>query len=886
MFRDAWARLWSELRRSDRRREVDEELALHVELLAKRYEAEGRDPASARQAALRRFGDVGSVARQVERIDAVRHRRRRRKEVGGALKLDLRYARRQLTGSPGLSIAVMSTLALGIGVNVAMFSLLEGVVLRRLPYAEPDRLVAVWPSKNMNMAMMDVFGSAAPSLESVSGLAYWSLTLLGDGDAEPEVVEAAVVGTNLFDVLGVHPALGRSFTPEQRDPSASGVVILTHGFWTRRFGGDPSVVGRMIQLEGYDHGSREIIGVLPPSHRPLRHSPDVYVPLHVARGRTVSTDSTWYVNDVIARLAPGVTADRAAAEVRTVAARIRTDHPSSADDDEVARATVVPLADALVGEARRTLWVLVGAVGLVLLIACLNVANLLLARGHRRDPEVSLRKALGATRRRIVVQQLTETGMLAAVGGAAGLAVCAGLLAVLEPRVVERLPRVTELSLNGRVLAFAVSATFLVALLSGLAPAIRSAAREAAEGLRGVTPSVAGRRRGALLNRSLVAVELALAVVLVSGAALTVRSFRGLASTDPGFQSEGVLAMRVAPPPARYAARDAQGIYQARLLEQLRGLPEVASVGSNHLLPLSWGNWAFPYLAEGHEPPADAPLPSANFRVVSPGYFETMRIPLHRGRDFTDADGPRAPDVGIINHALAEELWPGQDPIGKEIQLFGNAPFTVVGVVGDIRQTALDRDPLPEMYVPMAQFPLASTVYMIRARAGLDPGSLAPALRNAVWAVDEDVPIPMLQPLEVVVGESVATERLVASLLTAFAGLALVLGMVGVYGVMAYVMGGRTREFAIRTALGASRFEVERQALADGLGPLVLGLGLGLGATLATGRVLDGLLHDVEPADPVTLGGVLAVLTIATVAASWLPARRAARTEAARALRE
>lgn len=886
VFGDGWIRLWTEIRRADRRREVDEEVTLHVDLLAERYESEGASPQAARSKALRRFGDVAAVAREVRKIDAGRHRRRRRKELTGALRLDVRYAWRQLVGNPGLTAAAGLTLALGIGVNVGMFSLLEAVVLRRLPYPEPDRLVAVWPTKNMNMSMVEVFDAEVPSLAGIAGRSYWTLTLLGDAGREPAVVNAAVVRTNFFDVLAVQPVEGRSFSPDEGAPSTSDVVILTHSFWQSRYGGDPSVVGRTLRLEGYDHATRRVIGVLPASFQPLHQEPDVYVPLHLGPGHTVTTDSTWYVNNVVARLAPGATVERASSEVRTVAARIRADHPTAADDEEVARAGVVPYVDVLVGDSRRTLWVLVGAVGLILLIACANVANLFLARGNRRGAEIGLRKALGATRSRIVVQQMVESGMLALAGGAGGVALGAALLAVLEPRVVDQLPRVAGLGLNPGVLVFALAATTLAAIVSGLIPALRSAARDAAGGLRGGSPGVAGRRPGTTLNRSLVAAELALAVVLVTAAALMVRSFRGIVETDPGFDADGVLALRVAPPPARYAARDAQAAYQERLLARIRSVPGVSEAGSIHLLPLSWGNWSFPYLAEDHQPPANAPLPSANFRVVSPGYFETMRIPVLRGRDFTDADDAGAPDVGIINRAFAERLWPGEDAVGKEIRLFGSSPFTVVGVVGDVRQTSLEQASMPEMYTPVGQFPVASTHYMVRAEPGLDPRSLIPGLRNAVWAVDDDVPIPTLEPLADIVGESVATQRLTAGLLTAFGLLALLLGAIGVYGVMAYVAAGRAREFAIRAALGASRGDVERQALAHGVPALAAGLLFGLAGALAASRVVGGLLYDIEPTDPLTLAGVLALLAAVALLASWLPARRAARAEAAAVLRE
>lgn len=881
-FLDGWMKLRSEVWRSARSGEVDEELALHVELLRKRYEAEGLAPDAARRKALRRFGDPGAVARKVRRIDRGRHRSRRRLELGGALKLDVRYAVRQLVKDSGFTAAAVLTLALGIGATVAVFSLLNAVVLRPLPYPDSDRLVAVWPTKNFNQSMVDVFDVEASSLGSVAGMSRWALTLVGEGD--PEVVQAGVVRTNFFDVLGVRPLLGCGFLPEEEDPALSDVVVLTHGFWQRRFGGDVSVLGRTLQLEGSGHATRRVIGVLGPQFRPLGDAVDVYAPLSKAAGKTVASDSSWYVNDVVARLAPGATLERAAAEVRTVAQRIRERYPAAADDEEVARATVVPYVDVLVGDSRGTLWILIGAVALVLLIACANVANLLLARSSGRVAEVAVRKAIGATGSRIVRQSLVESLVLAGVGGVAGLALAYGLVVWLRPAVAERLPRATEVGLDTTVLVFAVAATVVAAVLSGLLPALRSSARPVQDGLRGGAPSIAGRRRN-VLNRGLVAAELALAVTLVTGATLMVASFSRLVGTDPGFDAHGVLAMRTAPPDQRYSARDAQWALNEAIQARLQAVPGAERVGSVHLLPMSWGNWSFPFLAEGHAPPENAPLPSANFRVVTPGYFEVMRIPLLRGRRFGRTDDGSAPDVGIINEAMARELWPGEDAVGKEIRLFGSSPFTVVGVVADVHQFALDREPFPEMYVPLAQFPVASTVYVVRGR-GNNVARLAPALRQAVWGVDQDIPIPMLRPLDEVVGESAAVERLIAVLLGAFAALALLLGAIGVYGVMTFVVQGRRREFAIRTAVGATDGSITREALRSTLPPLLAGLALGIAGAAAGGRLLRSLLYDATGADPVTVGGVVVLLAAVALAASWLPARQAGRQEPVAVLRE
>ncbi|HKJ92039.1 MAG TPA: ABC transporter permease, partial [Longimicrobiales bacterium] len=740
------------------------------------------------------------------------------------------------------------------------------------------------PHHNFNQALVDAFADETPALAGVAGIAHWSLTLVGTG--EPEQLLAGTVGTNFFDVLGVKPELGRAFLPDERQPDRSAVAVLTYGFWQRRFAGDPSVVGRTVRMVGYDHESYQVVGVLGPDFRPMGVPVDVYVPLHLSAGHTVATDSTWYVNDVVARLAPGVRIPAAAAQVHTVAQRLHQRFPGVIDEDQAARATVVPYADVLVGDARRTLWVLMGAVGLVLIIACANVANLLLARAGGRTTEIALRQALGATRRRIALESMKDSLTLAVLGGLTGIALAAALLKVLEPHVVARLPRVTALGIEPAVLIFALGATAAAALAAGLLPAVRDSLHDPNQGIRAGAPTLAGRHHGRL-NRSLVAAELALAVVLVTASALMMRSMWRLTHTDPGFDARGVVALETAPPDARWdTGRGSQTALNEAILARLGAIHDVADVGAVHLLPMTQANWVFPYWAEGHTPPENAPLPGVNFRVVMPGYFRTMGIPLVRGRLITPHDDANGARVALINATFAAQLWPGEDPRRKVIKLFGSDPFTVVGVVGDIRQAALDRKPRPEMYVPLPQFPLAAMYFMVRTAPGVTPASIAPALRRAVWDVDPNVAIPTLRPLDDVVSDSVATQRLTAWLLAGFAFVALLLGVIGVYGVMAYVIGARTREFAVRSALGATRAMIERSAVAYGLPPLIVGLALGIAGSLAAGRLIAGMLYGVPAWDPVTLIGVAGLLGGVSLLASWVPARAVSRESVSRALRD
>lgn len=799
----------------------------------------------------------------------------------GTFVKDVRLALRRLRRDPGFTVVALVTLALGIGSVVGIFSLLNGVVLRPLPYAEPERLVSVWPTQNFNKELAEHF-EAAETLEGVAGLSHWTFAL--GGAEEPERIPVGMVGVDFFEVLGVRPALGRTFVADEEDPSRSDVVVLSHGLWQRRFGSDPDIIGRVLEMEAQNQGtSRRVVGVLPPSWRSPAQEADAWVPMH-RPPRTVATDSTWYVNWVYARLAPGATLERASAEVREMVERLRDEHAGLFYEDALAQAGVVPLRNQVVGATAGTLWLLFGAVGLVLLIACVNVANLLLARGAGQSGEVAVRKALGATRQRLVRQGITESVTLALIGGVLGATVAAWGLSAVRGELASRLPRAADAGMDVPVLGFALAVSLVSATLFGLLPALRGAGGEAVAGLRSEARSGTSHARHRL-NRGLVAAETALAVILVAGAGLMANSFWRLYTTDPGFEPEGVLEVLVSPPETRFASDDARRSYYRELLERVAAVPGVTAVSGIHLLPLTQNNWGFPYLPDDFQPRADRPLPSANFRVVLPGYFDLMRVPVVRGRTFSAADDENAESVGVINRSLAERHWPGQEPVGKVIRLFGNQPFTVIGVVEDVRQHALDTAPRPEMYRPHAQYGLASMYLMVRAQNAEAVAALAGPVREAVWSVNASVPIPEIRPLTEVRAESVGETRLLAGLLGGLGLLALVLGAVGVYGVMAYTTGTRLHEFGVRLALGASPGTLERSALRWGIAPVAVGLAAGAVATLAAGRVMSGLLFGVEPWDPATLAAVLLVLAAVGGVATWLPARRVARSDLTDALR-
>jgi predicted permease len=862
--------------------EIDDELRFHIEGAVEELVAGGLDDDAARRQVLEEFGDVARIRDECRRIGVEGGGKERREEVMGSIARDIRVAFRRLRRQPAFAGAAVLTLMLGIGASVAMFSVVDGVVLRPLPYPEPQRLVSVWPAANFNIAMVDRFRDA-PSLGSVTGLSRWAFTLTGEG--EPERVDGIAVDPAYFDVFGVRPAHGRAFSVEERTYDRAAVVVLGWDFWQRRFGADPDVVGRRIVLDGHKEKARLVIGVMPAGHQPPGRPADLWVPLATDPAYTVAQDSSWYVNDVVARLVPGATLEQARTEVRELARRLRADFPGRFTEEHVLGADATGLLDDVVGDVRQGLWVMLGAVGLVLVIACANVANLLLARTAEQGRDLALRAALGASRGRLVRQALLESLVLAVIGGALGICLAWWSLGVLESGVQLALPRGAEIRLSLPVLAFAVTVTLASVFAFGLLPALTGARREVAGELK----SGARRRSGGpgqhRLRRVLVASEVALAVVLAAGAGLLLRSFGQLYGTDPGFRSDRVLAIEIARPGAEFAAERAElADYYRDVQDRLAAVPGIASVGAIHLLPLTGGNWSFPYLAEGHEPGPDGNLESANFRIVTPGYFRTLGIPLLQGRDVAEADGSDAPGVGLVNQAMAEELWPGEDPVGKEILLFGNQPFTVVGVVGNVRQFTLDREPLAEMYRPLKQFSAGSLYMLVRGQTG-DVASLGPRLREVIWEVDPDVPIPFVGTVDTVVADSVARARFFAAVLAGFGLLALALGAVGVYGVTSFTVASRLPEYGVRIALGAAPESVVRKAVTTGLSPVLWGVVAGLAGAILAGRLLSSLLYEISPTDPLTLAAVTAVLCSVAVAAILVPARRASRVDPVDVLR-
>jgi predicted permease len=796
----------------------------------------------------------------------------------------IQLALRRLARDPGFTSVALTTLALGLGASVAIFTVVNAVMLRPLPYPDPGRLVELLPGRNANIALADAIAAGAPSVEASTGLSVWDLTLTGQGDAA--AIPAQVVDAGFFPVFGVTPALGRPLLPDDRDPANSDVVLLSHGLWRTRFGSDPSIIGRRIQLDGYGHSARTVVGVMPPEFTPPLVPAEVdvqlWVPLSGPAGRTVATDSSWYVNHIVGRLRAGATVERAAEEVRATMSGLRAEFGRLIDQDDVRSSGAMGLLASLVGDVRTPLLILLSAVGLVLLLACANLANLLLARGEKRRQELAVRAALGAGRQRLVREQLAESTVLALLGGAAGVVLARGIIAVLRVSDISGLPRSGAIGLDLRVLAFALAVSLLAVLGFGLLPALRATAGDLRGDLGAGSRAPGHTRAGRRIGAGLIAGEIALAMVVVTGAGLLLSSLRALRAVDPGLDPRQVLAVQLAPPDVQYR-NERSPLYYQEVLTRLAALPGVRQVGAIHLLPFTLSNWAFPYLAQGHAPPTDGPLPSANFRVVTPGYFQTAGTPLIAGRDVQASDGAQTARVGLINRTMARQLWPGENAVGKEIQLFGTRPFQVIGVVGDVRQHHLDQAPRPEMYLPLTQFNVASMYLMLRT--SVEPASLAQPVRRAIAEINADIPIADLRPLQDVVSQSLAQRRFFAGVLTFFGLLALALGAVGVYGVMAYSVGARRGEFGIRMALGATRTAVVGRTLMSGLVPLAAGLAIGLAAVVPSTRLLATLLFGVGALDPRTLTTAALVLGAVATVAIWVPARRASRVQPAEALR-
>ncbi|HKY33330.1 MAG TPA: ABC transporter permease [Candidatus Polarisedimenticolia bacterium] len=799
---------------------------------------------------------------------------------------DIRHALRGLMRSPGFTCVALLTLALGIGGNTAIFSVVNAVLLRDGGYRDPDRLVMIWESR---LADPDSTAPVSPAAaadwrdgaRSFQGMAFTSDgTFALTGMGEPESILGYRLAPDFLPLAGAAPALGRGFLPQEASMGAPPVVLLSDKLWRRRFEADPGVLGRIITLNGI---GRTVVGVMPPG---FDHPGgcELWVPL--AMSEEVAASRTARVLRVVGRLAPGATLEQARAELAAIAAGLQRRHPESNAGWGV---RLEPLRDAQVGDIRPALLALLGAVGFVLLIAAANIAGLLMSRAASRGREIAIRAALGAGAGRIARQLLTESVVLACLGGALGLLLAAwssGPLLALIPRSVSNMniPAIDAIPIDATVLGFTLAVTLAAGLAFGLAPALQAIRRDLAGPLKQAGRGAAPGRRG--LRRGLVAAEIAVCVVLLAGAGLMIRSLADLRSHDLGYDTEGILSLRVQLPSARYEGPDQWRAYLDRTLERVRALPGVRSAGVVNYLPLSgwWGTAGF--RIEGRPEPGPGDVPSADHRLATPGYFETMRIGLARGRLFTDRDDPRAPRVAIVNEALSRRHFPGEDPLGRRVRLgSGENAFSaeIVGVIRDIRHFGPGEPAHDEIYFPFAQSPWPLQCMVIRGDG--DPSALASSVRAAIWSVDADQPIMHLRPLDALAAETLAVPRISGVLLAGFAALALLLAAVGVYGLMADAVAARAREIGVRVALGAAPGDVSRLFLRQGMVMTGIGLACGLAGAAALTRVLGSLLHGVAVLDPVSFGGAAAVLSAAALAACWIPARRATRLDPIEVLR-
>jgi putative ABC transport system permease protein len=799
------------------------------------------------------------------------------------LRQDLTYALRRLRKAPGFALVAVATLALGIGANSAIFSVVDAVLLRPLPFPQPDRLVRVaqtWkgrPTVYSPQNYLDVEAQAT-GFQGLAAIDTTGITLTGQGAAAR--LEGAEVSAAFFDVLRVRPLHGRGFLAGENEPGRTRVAVLGHQLWRDRFGADPSVVGRTISL---NRQSYSVVGVAPPGFR-YPEETEVWTPMEYDQRFRSNSRGAWYLS-VVGRLRDGATLDGARQEVATIAARLAQAYPA---DNEGVGGTVISLHEATVGASRRALLVLLGAVGLVLLVACVNVANLLLARIAARETELAVRTALGAGRGRLVRQLLTESLLLAVLGGIAGLALAALLVDALVALQPQGVPRLAEVSVNRSVIGFAAMLSLVTTVLFGAFPALQTSRRATAQALRQGSRGILTGGRGGLRS-GLVIGQIALAMVLLAGSSLLVRSFARLRSVDPGFRTEGALAFRVSLPESAYADDARMLSFHDDLQRRLAALPGVRSVGAVAGLPLSGNHFNISFAVEGRPALPPAQQPSLEVRIATPGYFRTIGIPLRRGRSFTDSDGPEAPQVVVLSESAVRRFFPDEEPVGKTIRLgLGRgrgrkAGGEVVGVVGDVKELGLAAESPPEVYLPYAQFPIQSMDVVLRT--DVPPRSLAAVAERVVHGLDAELPVARVATLDEVLARSVSEPRFYALLLGSFAATALFLAALGLFGVMSYAVAQRTRELAVRIALGARREEmlllVLREALVLGVG----GVAAGLFGALALSRVIASMLFELSPTDPATLAGVAGTLVAVALLASYLPARRATRVDPVIALR-
>ena len=809
---------------------------------------------------------------------------------------DLRYALRALRRTPGFTAAAVAALALGIGATTTIFTVVNGVLLRPLQYEAPDRLVNIWNDLGQGAQSLPAvspldfrdYKERSRTIEDFAAAAEGNVAnLRGNltGEGEPERADVVTVTANFFPLLGVRPLLGRQFQPEEEVVNGPHVVMLSYRLWQRRYAADPSLVGKTIQIDGVAH---EVVGILPrnftlqlPKEAFQVTDGDLWAPIQFDYGEPLPRNLTFFT--VFGRLAPKVTMEQAQAEMNLIAEQFRSEFKEHAASNLRIRA--VPLHYDVVKHARPALLVLLGAVGMVLLIACANVANLLLVRGTTRQAEFALRTALGASRGAMIRQVLSESLLLALAGGGLGLGITLGALEVLRRLHPANLPRLADVRMDGTVLLFTVVICAVTSVLFGLVPALRAAATDPQEHLKsgGRGGSAGDRRRARSL---LIVAEVALSVVLLVGAGLLIRSFIALQRVDPGYDGSDVLTFELSMPSGKYPGGAPRRAFFRELRERLAALPGVTTVGLVSQLPLTGSGPLSPF-AYNEETARNFESVTADGRSVSPEYFETMDAKLLAGRTFTYQDSIGTPPVIIVDETLAKLAWPGQNAVGKQLQLAPtgdpNAFSEVVGVVEPMRQHDLTRDILHQIYYPIGQGTPTNMTFVVETT--LDPASLIPTVRRTVNEMDPDLPLSRLTPMSTYLTEGQAHARFSLVLMSVLGAVALLLTAVGVFGVISYSVSQRTREFGIRLALGEDPRHTRLNVVMGGMRLVLISIAIGLVGSLLVTRLIVGLLYDVSPADPVTFAGIGVLLGGVALLACYLPARRATRVDPALALR-
>ncbi|PYS88842.1 MAG: hypothetical protein DMF64_19435 [Acidobacteria bacterium] len=802
----------------------------------------------------------------------------------GTIWQDIRYGVRVLLKSPGFTAVAIFVTALGIGANTAIFSVVNAVLLRPLPYAQPERIVRVMlrntklGTTNHNHSYLN-FADLRAQSHSFEALAAYDDTggALTGGDS-PERVYGMDASADLFKLLGVEAQLGRTFTPDDEQPGAD-AIILSHSMWQRRFGADPHITGRQITLGGK---ARTIIGVLPARFQFVfvNEQPEYFTPLN-PKGDMERQRGANYL-DVIGRLKAGVTSAQAEAELRAIAAQLEQRYPEQDDGQSV---SLVPAHEDLVGNLRRTLIVLLGAVGFVLLVACANVANLQLARAAQRGREMAVRVALGATRARVIRQLLTESLVLSTLGGALGLLFALWGVDLISTFVPADIPRFKETGLDPTVLGFTFAAAVATGLIFGLAPAFQASRVDLNEALKeGGRSTTEGRGRHRVRSLLIVS-EVALSLVLLVGAGLLIKSFLHLRHTSPGFNAQHVLTASISLPASKYPKDEQQASFYQQALEHAARLPGVESVGAILPLPYSDNGIQTNFTIEGQPPIDPGAQPIAGGRIITPDYIRAMGIPLLKGRTFDARDTDAAPKVMLINETLARHYFAGQDPIGQRLDVgLNDIHGEIVGVVGDVRDRHLDKAADPEYYVPNLQVPVGTMTLVVRTKTN-DPTSVAASLREVVQQLDKDLPLYEVRTMESRVADSVARQRFSMTLIVAFAWLALALAAVGIFSVMSFLVAQRTHEIGVRMALGAQASDILRMIMRHGMALTLIGVAIGLGLAFMLTRLMTSLLYEVSATDPVIFGGIALLLAFVALLACYLPARRATRVDPMVALR-